>query len=203
MRKKVLMAALAIILLTVIAILHFNTDFLKPKIKEEKKIYATQSAEASWAYPVGEIDYIIESSEYILKVEIMEKEPSFFEKKDMFPRTPIKVRVIEVLKGDTTKKEMTIYQTGGIVTLKQVIEYTSEDRVNKMGLDKVAEEDLENQYMVYEFAGHHNLEEGKEYVVCISSNNLFANGFTIFEITEDGYKNPITKNLLTTDDLNK
>lgn len=55
--------------------------------------------------------------------------------------------------------------------------------------------------MVFEFAGHYSLEEGKEYVVCIKYNNLFANGFTIFEITEYGYKNPITNKILTADDL--
>ncbi|HHT38212.1 MAG TPA: hypothetical protein GXZ95_02215 [Mollicutes bacterium] len=62
------------------------------------------------------VDYVVNESDYILRVRI-------FENDNPFPISLIKVQVLEVLKGNFVPEIIDISQSGGYVTIKQLWKY--------------------------------------------------------------------------------
>ena len=154
----------------------------------EKRIFSIMETENSWAFDVSNT-----------------KEYSASD----IPVTPISVEMLEVIKGNVSKPITKILQYGGYVTVKQVMEVSLDSRNEKMGLNKLTDEEQKSQYIYYAPDGNYDLEVGKTYVVALSSKNnqgnyfLASNGYAIFETDNDtivpfsNNESPIYKNVLT------
>lgn len=201
--KRIVSIFIAILLITVAFFLDSKYNILKKPedntilydvVPEAKRtIYGNQSATANWALSLNEVDYVVSESDYILRVRILEKKDGLFKVDDPFPVSPIKVQVLETLKGNNVPEVIDISQRGGYVTIRQVMESTTKERIQKMGLDKVSEKEIDELYIYYEFDNYQNLELGETYIVLLKGDNfsLFGNGFTIFKPTNKKYANTI------------
>lgn len=61
--------------------------------------------------------------------------------------TPINVEVLDVLKGDKNRDFSTIEQVGGVTTARNYRDFNFETSNEKMGLDKLSDEELDNKYI--------------------------------------------------------
>ena len=176
----------------------------------EKRIFSIMETENSWAFDVSNTKEIFNDADYVVKVKVLGMENGTFEySASDIPVTPISVEMLEVIKGNVSKPITKILQYGGYVTVKQVMEVSLDSRNEKMGLNKLTDEEQKSQYIYYAPDGNYDLEVGKTYVVALSSKNnqgnyfLASNGYAIFETDNDtivpfsNNESPIYKNVLT------
>lgn len=184
----------------------------------EKEYYGTQTMEMSWAYEVQDAQKVIDNSQAIVKVKILSLEPGTFEYANGvngYPMTPINVEVIETLKGDIDLGYMKIYQPGGDVTIKQMIDYYPPEKVEKMGLSNLSNDEI-NKYTKFIVNDSTELEVNKIYVIALRNGDfetpsiIAPCGYGIFELNDTNslqstgnelYKNVLTDTLLDIDDF--
>ena len=78
--------------------------------------------------------------------------------------TPIKVEVLDVLKGDKNRDFSTIEQIGGVTTARNYRDLNFETSNEKMGLDKLSDEELDNKYIASYPEAFKELKKGGVYV---------------------------------------
>lgn len=160
-------------------------------------VYATRKIETNFGFDEKNPNLVYEKATNVLKVKILGKSSSYFKEMNTSPVTPIKVKIIETLKGNIDEDQVYIFQYGGRVSLKQVYDNNTLEETINMGLYQVDMVNLEKDYMYYEISGNFNLEVGSIYVICLDSNNyLIANGYSIFEIRDEKFINPLTNSIL-------
>lgn len=182
---------------------------IKKNIVDESKIYNTIEYSYFWAFDVSNPKLIAEDADYIIKVKVLGIEDSTYKYSPNFdPTTPIKVETLSILKGDKNVNINQILKWGGIVTIEEYIKNSPITSIEKMGLNKLSDEEKKTKYMKIEEPGNYDLEIGKTYVVNLIENengNLFigANGYSVFEVIgvpiNEKYKNVLTGNELILD----
>ena len=176
-------------------------------VSDSIEIYMTiqNNQELSWAYDITNSKLVYEKADYVIKVKVLDIGKGTYEysAKNQNPTTPIKVETLEKLKGDEEKNITQILQWGGIVSVEDVIKNTPETSVNKMGLNKLSDEEKQTKYIKYEESGNFDFEIGKTYIVALivsKDGNFYigANGYSIFESNskDNVYTNVITNNKL-------
>lgn len=172
--KKVLGFIIAMLLLTGCEKeLKDNINKKDEAANNQKEYYGTQEVNFSWTYNVRDYTEVIDKAKKILKVKVIGKEDATFEYSDIsnnsigsgLPLTPIKVEVLEVLYGDTDDINIdTIYIQGGDVTIKQMKGFFTSEKIAKMGLDKISDEEAERKYISYNLTGSSSIKNDKVYI---------------------------------------
>ena len=94
------------------------------------------------------------------------------------------VEIKDVLKGNCSLGEKTIYMIGGDVKVSEVINRKSEAEIEKMGLDTLSDEEKESMYISYSTDYDFPLEVNRDYAVILSNSDIptiMGNGYGIFE----------------------
>lgn len=166
-------------------------------------IYSVIDKETSWAYDVSNTETLSEKADVIVKVKVLEIGNGTYKyTPNLLPTTPIYVETLEVLKGDVNSQINMVLKRGGTVTVKEVIENSPSTSVNKMGLDKLTEEEQNRKYILYNERGNYDLKVGETYVIALRKGNdgnyyISANGYSIFNILNQKiYINVLTGNEL-------
>ncbi len=191
-----------------------ETKDLDSDKEQPRNYHGEQQIEYSWAYDVSDYEKIIENSDGILKVKIQEIGDGTFKYSTGdgdYPISPIKVEVLDVLYGTTDDKNITeIYQAGGDVTITQMIDYYSESKINKMGLDTIDAAERDKTYVSYDVLDAKELEVGKTYIVCLKNkvdnqpNFISASGYSVFELEDnENYKNIVTDKIVSINEFKK
>lgn len=102
------------------------------------------------------------------------------------PVTPYTVEVQEVYSGKAVGGEITVCLNGGTVLVKDVIAGVPSTSSQKMGLDKLSDEEKNTKYISYAMSdGGASLDVGNEYVFVLNEQGgiylASCNGYGVFE----------------------
>ena len=157
----------------------------------EKNIFGTFEMSANWAKDPLVPENIIEMSKNcaVIKAKIISVgEAKFLNEKDPSPYTPVEVEIEEILDGTLEKGNKTIYVEGGEIKVSEVLKTLNEAEKEKMGLNKISEDEANNMFIIYETEEDYKMELGNEYILVLSNKDnsiVMANGYGIF-VEEDG-----------------
>ncbi len=181
---------LLITILVVVLILNLqnkNTQENHYSESEDKKIFGTVSISSNWVKDPTLPENVFDMSKNPCVILINVKsigEASFVNTSDSRPYTPINVEIKDVLKGNCSLGEKTIYMIGGDVKVSEVINRKSEAEIEKMGLDTLSDEEKESMYISYSTDYDFPLEVNRDYAVILSNSDIptiMGNGYGIFE----------------------
>lgn len=183
---------------------------------KEREYYGYQDVSYSWAYEVNDYTKVIDKATKILKIKVLDIQDGTFEFSSgtsALPLSPIKVEVLEVLYGQNDDINInTIYKQGGDVTVKQMRDFFPIEKIQKMGLDKLSDEEAEKKYISYNSTmSSVELEKGEIYVVTLKDWNsdgitfITPSGYGVFKLNEistlglnsgETYTNTITNKIV-------
>ena len=173
-----------------------NDPINQAEIVEESLIYQVINQSFMLVDDPTNLKNIITENSIIAKIQVLKIEESknfasLKENDDYFyPDTPVKVLVKEVIKGEKlTSKEITIYNPGGVVLIKDLIPYYSLEKQNKMNLTNLSDHEKNNMYVKFQSEYDYPLVINKEYIIIFSKNSdgryvINARGFAIFETND-------------------
>jgi len=81
------------------------------------------------------------------------------------PQTVGKIQVNQVLKGDIKEKEIPFIRLGGVITLSEYEKSLQKEQIEKRGLDKLSQEEKNNEYVSETMEGDISIEKGKTYLM--------------------------------------
>ena len=184
-------------------------QFVESNPVDGKKIFATFSKSNSWTVEPT-VNNLVQESDSIARIKVLSKdEPLFFETLDPFPLTPINVEVLEILSGDEISSPTKIYESGGTVSVEKIAKNFDEEKIKKMGIDTLSEEEKATNYIEYSSETQYPLNEGEEYLVILykQPSNIYliaAEGYGVFK-TNDTIntlsKSKIYNNVLTDEEF--
>ncbi|APZ50023.1 hypothetical protein BW721_10510 [Jeotgalibaca sp. PTS2502] len=183
--------------------------------KEDDKIIIPVDIEKSWAFDVSQPEEIFKDAELAAAVRInsVDELGFFIDPKASSPVTPIHVDIIDVLKGEIENNEVTFYQWGGLISVRQEINISDPERINKYGWDELTEEELDQTYFDYKGEDFFDFIPGNEYVVTLQQDEvtgdlyLGANGYDVFIHSENNIanfsssKDAVLTNVLTDNEI--
>lgn len=184
-------------------------------LETKEKITIPVDIEKSWAFDVLEPQEIFKDAELAVAVHVnsVDELGFFIDPKAGSPVTPIHGDIIEVLKGEIESSEVTFYQWGGLISVRQEIDISDPERVNKHGWDKLTDEELNQTYFDYKGEEFFNFIPGNEYVVTLQQDEvtgdlyLGANGYDVFIHSENNIanfsssKDAVLTNVLTDNEI--
>lgn len=163
---------------------------------DEKQIYGTfAGGEMSWAIDPKDPKEILKASKRwdvsVVKVKVKSiEEAMFLEKTDKFyvrnPFTPIKIEIQNQLYGKKIKDLDTVYLDGGNVRISELIKNRDAETAEKMGLDKLTEQQKNEMYMSYTSEYDYKLKVGEEYELILvkqgnGTHTISIYGYGIFK----------------------
>lgn len=181
-----------------------NNQISQSNPVEEKKIYGTMDINYSWnVEPIAK--NLVENSASVARIKVLSTDEALFVESLKYdsPLTPINVEILEILSGDEITSPTTIYEFGGTVSIEELIKNTPEEQIQKMGIDKLTEEEKSTNYIEFASDTEYTLEDGDEYIVILykQPNNIYtlaANGYGVFKQSNTSNAKSITyTNVLT------
>lgn len=200
-----------------------NDDANNELETKQREYYGYQDFSYSWVYEVTDYTKVIDKATKILKVKVLDVGDGTFEFSSGVSASPlssIKIEVLEVLYGEEEDINInTIYKEGGDVTVKQMREFYPSEKIAKMGLDKLSDEEAKTKYVSYNSTmSSVKLEKDGIYVVTLKEWNsediLFVTpaGYGVFELnpvstlgldSTETYINPITDKVVDINEFRK
>ena len=101
------------------------------------------------------------------------------------------IKVDTTLKGNLEKESVDFFTNGGYCTIKEyvdVISNTNKEKIDKMGLSNLTEEELNNKYLVFNYQYGTNFTIGTRYVLMLKKINdkyISISNYGFFEIPKD------------------
>jgi hypothetical protein len=179
------------------------------RFQEEKDIYGTFESENSWVSDPREPENLFRASGSVVQLKVLSiSEAKILPKTETFytdmPFTPIEVTIEETIDGYPLSGKKTIYIQGGDLRISNLVETWDENRVSKMGLNKLTKEEQESKFMSFTSEYDYEMEPGKEYAVILVRQQtegeiytVMARGYGIFEIEETEKGEKIYRNVIT------
>lgn len=158
-------------------------------IKEQDILWVSEIS-ANWSLDPTDVDAVVngqQSATTVIKGVVKSiGKADFLVEGSGVPVTPYTVEVKEVCSGKAVGDEITVCLNGGTVLVKDVIAGVPSTSSQKMGLDKLTDEEKNTKYISYAMSdGGASLDVGSEYVFVLNEQGgiylAACNGYGIFE----------------------
>lgn len=186
---------------------HDNSDAISNDIGTltEKNIIGEMTAEYSWASDPSVQENLLKDGAFAAKIKAINTSDAIFLDKDYLlgPVTPIEVELVEVYGDVGTVEFDTIYNSGGAVSVSEIMKYVDSDTATKLEFDKIEESKKGSSYINYTSEYDYDLIPGGEYIVILNKSpeneqyHISCCGYGIFQKDvgmsgEENYINVIT-----------
>jgi len=165
----------------------------------DEKIYEFMGAgRVKWVVDVNDPKNLMREDAVVVEAKVLSYETAIFVGDDAFldtePYTPVNIKVKNVLSGNLDTEIKTVYIMGGNVLIKDFIEFNDKHfpgRIQKMGFDKLIDEEKNGMYISFEGYGGYVFTEGEECVLILEYNPSFGgylvsfSGYSVFEKSDN------------------
>lgn len=142
-----------------------------------------------WAFDVTDIDEIRKRADLIVSAEVTKiaDRASFAVPGSGMPYTEVRLRVGDVLNGDSPGSEFTALYPGGTVTLRQVLNDSPRERAEKRRLTDLTADELDQRTESYAYDEQTDLLTGSTYVFALrqmedGTYGVSPAGFAVFQV---------------------
>ena len=167
-------------------------------------------AKDNWTFDIANPKVLAENADCVLKVRITDanKEAEFLQDSkgaySPVPGTKLQATVLKILHGNETNREITIYNPGGKVLIKNVIAfYPFTHQIENMGLNALSDEIKNTNYISFKNTSHFYIKPNEEYVFVLKQDDrgnyhILGGGYGVFRqepviaSTLQDYKNVLT-----------
>lgn len=170
---------------------------------EEKKLEDITNVQIELVYS-EDLKEMAKNANSIVIARVLGKEDAVKNKDDIVVNTPIKVEVINVLKGDDNLKLDTIYQPGGIISVENYMKGNTDKFNEANGYNKLSEEERKNTLLKILYPNYYKeLKKDGVYIFILDKiNDVYQSLNMSFSILEFDAECPKAKSL-TKDNIGK
>lgn len=168
-------------------------------------IYPTVQIDANYSIPL-DAQSILNASSNIFEAKITKVgKPYFQNQTDPYPLTPIQLDIIKQYKGTIQNSSITLDIPGGNIIISDLLNQINEERIAKMNLDDLSEEDKNTKYISYQLETDFDYKEEDKLLFAANyeketdSYLLSLGGYSVFTINGDETFN----NILTDEVINQ
>ncbi|MCT1795843.1 hypothetical protein ACWOAQ_00465 [Helcococcus kunzii] len=144
--------------------------------------------EANSEYPFSDnIDDLLKNSDAVIYGTVLTKEKTEIETMNDMPKSVVKLKVQEVLKGNDIPNNININIFGGTVKLKEYKENFQKELHEKFGLDKFTDKELDSKYISIYPRDYTELKKNQNYIIFLYKETNRKNKRKEFYVTMSGY----------------